>query len=536
MTTILNHAIEYRKQGISVIPMTSYINPKDNKVGKKPLIKWEQYQKTLPTMQEILGWWTQWPTAMIGIVTGELSGMMVVDADTQEACELIEKTLPETWDSIAIVKSPRGGKHYYFKSLNGKWQTKAGVLPGIDIRANGGLICAAPSRNVAGKEYRWLSEIEFKKEMLEEMPDALSELLSSAQQRPKFAVDMKDIGSIFTPGRRDQDLFHLALAMRKAGESKEYAFSVLKKITEHWTDTNDDKLLLEKVRSAFTYEEKKERNLAEEVKEWLNEHDGEILTNDIYRDLNITDKTHKANIRKILQRQKEEKILRPDAKKAGCYHKIDRSSDIIDWKNADLTEVAISYPLELEKLCITLKKTIVVVAGVSDAGKTAFLLHCAALNTGRGMPIKYFSSEMGDAELRFRINQTDIPAEVWDEIDFRERVDNFADAIDPDAINIIDYIEIFENAYMIGKHIKDIFDKLKNGIALIAIQKDKNKELGTGSHYSMHKSRLYINIDYEQMTIKKLKNKRYMETKTRDSKRSFKIERGLLVPTSEWQL
>lgn len=88
-----------------------------------------------------------------------------------------------------------------------------------------------------------------------------------------------------------------------------------------------------------------------------------------------------------------------------------------------------SYPLELEKLFITLKRTIIVVAGVSDAGKTAFLMQCAALNAGRKLPVKYFSSEMGDAELRFRIDRTDIPKEVWKQIDFRERYEDYAEGL-----------------------------------------------------------------------------------------------------------
>lgn len=275
-------------------------------------------------------------------------------------------------------------------------------------------------------------------------------------------------------------------------------------------------------------------SLTDEIGVWLEQHTGEILINDIYRDLNLMDKNQKSNSRKIIHRLVEKKELKPDKKKSGCYHKINNTSEVIDWEHADLTEVPMSYPLELEKLFITLKRTIIVVAGVSDAGKTAFLMHCAALNAGRKLPVRYFSSEMGDAELRFRIDRTDIPKEVWKQIDFRERYEDFCEGIDPDAINIIDYIEIFENTYLIGKHIKDVFDKLNNGIAIIAIQKDSKKEQGLGGMFSMHKSRLYLNIDYEQLQIVKCKNKRYMESNLRGQKIKFRINRGLLESTSDW--
>ena len=170
-------------------------------------------------------------------------------------------------------------------------------------------------------------------------------------------------------------------------------------------------------------------SLTDEINVWIEQHTGEILINDIYRDLNLMDKNQKSNSRKIIHRLVEKKALRPDKKKSGCYHKINNSSEVIDWEHADLTEVPMSYPLELEKLFITLKRTIIVVAGVSDAGKTAFLMQCAALNAGRKLPVKYFSSEMGDAELRFRIDRTDIPKEVWKQIDFRERYEDYAEGL-----------------------------------------------------------------------------------------------------------
>lgn len=57
-------------------------------------------------------------------------------------------------------------------------------------------------------------------------------------------------------------------------------------------------------------------------------------------------------------------------------------------------------------------------------------------------------------------------------MDFVERSSNFADAIDPDGINIIDFpFEVHDNFYAIGAEIKKIFDALKGGVVFIAIQK-----------------------------------------------------------------
>ena len=49
--------------------------------NKKSLIKWEEYQKRLPTEQEIIDWWAKFPEANVGIVTGLISGLVVIDID-----------------------------------------------------------------------------------------------------------------------------------------------------------------------------------------------------------------------------------------------------------------------------------------------------------------------------------------------------------------------------------------------------------------------------------------------------------------------
>jgi hypothetical protein len=495
MESILKAAIKYRNQGFSVIPMVSIYNQKENKCDKKALDKWGQYQKTLPTIKEIAQWWGKWPNAMVGIITGELSGIMVVDADTKEACELIEKTIPENMDSFAIAESPRGGRHYYFKCINGKWQTKAGVLPDIDIRANGGIICAPPSINIKGGKYGWISELN--REMLDEMPAALEELLSAAQQKPKFAVDVKDVGSIFTPGRRDTDLFHLALALRKAGETKEYTFSVLKKITEHWADTNDDKLLLEKVKSAFTYEEKKERNLTDEIRQWIGETNGDFDYKACDFDLDLKSKAEKTNRRKIFNRMKNENIIIGIHGKNGWFRRVENIVDYANYVDVAPSYIAIDMPLGISNIVKFSPKSIVVVAGSTNSGKTTFFLNIVKEND---FNFVYFNSEMSVNKFRGRLDDFELPIEFWNKkMKMVERVYNIADAIHPNDINIIDFLETdWEKPYLAAGKIREIFDKLDQGMAIIGLQKKRDATIPRGGEGTLEKAQFAIALDYKK--------------------------------------
>jgi hypothetical protein len=62
------------KMNFSVIPVRK---------NKKAFVKWSQYQNTKPSSQQIKEWWSKWPDANIGIITGAISGIDVVDCDSE---------------------------------------------------------------------------------------------------------------------------------------------------------------------------------------------------------------------------------------------------------------------------------------------------------------------------------------------------------------------------------------------------------------------------------------------------------------------
>src|SRR5665647_1987583 len=85
----LDRALAYHQMGLAVIPM------RENGDEKKPYVRWGKYREKLPTAQEIRAWWSKWPEANIGIITGSISGLFVLDVDSQEARDFaIEKGLP----------------------------------------------------------------------------------------------------------------------------------------------------------------------------------------------------------------------------------------------------------------------------------------------------------------------------------------------------------------------------------------------------------------------------------------------------------
>lgn len=110
----------------------------------------------------ILGWYERWPDSNVGIVTGEVAGIFVLDIDVkndgEEALAELEAkigTLPAT----ASVRTGGGGRHLYFDYPEGGMRNSASQIgPGIDIRGDGGFVVAPPSLHKSGNQYAWITE------------------------------------------------------------------------------------------------------------------------------------------------------------------------------------------------------------------------------------------------------------------------------------------------------------------------------------------------------------------------------------------
>jgi len=105
MTHILSSALRLLEQGWSVIP----IQP----AGKRPLLPWVPFQQRRPQLAEVEAWWKRWPEANVGVVTGALSGIVVLDVDGKEGDKSLgarKVVLPPT--TLALTGN---GLHYYFR-------------------------------------------------------------------------------------------------------------------------------------------------------------------------------------------------------------------------------------------------------------------------------------------------------------------------------------------------------------------------------------------------------------------------------------
>lgn len=140
--TMLDWALFYReKLQWSIIPVAK---------DKRPLVNWKNYQEVTASVEEIREWWNKFPEANIGVVTGRISNLIVVDIDPRHGGS------DELFKSIETVKAKTGGGgwHYFFKYEEGI-KNFAAIKSGIDIRSEGGFVVIAPSIHQSGNKYEW---------------------------------------------------------------------------------------------------------------------------------------------------------------------------------------------------------------------------------------------------------------------------------------------------------------------------------------------------------------------------------------------
>lgn len=242
-------------------------------------------------------------------------------------------------------------------------------------------------------------------------------------------------------------------------------------------------------------QEGRHQTITELVKQYVKDTTGAFSISMCFEWISAITQCDKNTIRAILHRFHKNNEIAKYGDKDGWYITVAKDLQKINWTDVDITPSSIALPFNLTEYVSIYPKNIITVAGEPNSGKTAFCLNIAKMNIGNGMPIRYFSSEMGAVELKIRLSKfNDISQYEWQEVEFYERCSNFAPVINPNGINIIDYMELSDAFYKIAEYTREIYEALDKGICIIAIQKDKKSDVGRGGVFGLEKPRLYLNM------------------------------------------
>jgi hypothetical protein len=142
-------ALQLAQKGLAVFPCQPH--------GKEPACDTGLHAATTDR-ERIDRWWHAFPNLNIGIATGMVSGVFVLDIDGEDGEGSLLKLESEHGALPPTVEAITGkGRHCYFR-ITGKRKISNSVGQlgvGLDVRGDGGYVIAPPSVHPSGRTYAW---------------------------------------------------------------------------------------------------------------------------------------------------------------------------------------------------------------------------------------------------------------------------------------------------------------------------------------------------------------------------------------------
>jgi hypothetical protein len=250
-------ALRYASWGYAVLPC--------ERGGKKPhrMLPPEggvHWASTDPAL--IRRWWSNDPAAGIGVATGQVSALAVIDCDVKGQHDGMESLMDflhgspiSTMAGHPVARTPSGGVHLWMRTPPGAViPDRPGILPGVDVKGDGGYVIAAPSARLVlpdGRDgerveplpvpYAWergcpcMAEAPWAPAWL----PAWLESVPRGQQQAGIADTPPDMDELLKTGiavgERNYTIYRLACSMyRKVGTDPTASGVVVSKIEAIW--------------------------------------------------------------------------------------------------------------------------------------------------------------------------------------------------------------------------------------------------------------------------------------------------------------
>ena len=224
----------YIDSGWSVLP----VKPDE----KRPyMTNWLQYTKTKPPKDKVLNWFHTLSGAGVGVVTGRVSNMVVLDVESY--CPTPIEKLLEMYPTQMYSRTGSGGYHlfYQYPTAMARVSNRVKLMEGVDLRADGGFIVLPPTLHPSGNRYQWV-----KRGPLGTFPKSLLDLDSQpkTQQGEGWITDL--LHGVSEGGRNDA-------CARLAGYffKKGLTYDIVEALLMEWNERNDPPLTAREMRTTI---------------------------------------------------------------------------------------------------------------------------------------------------------------------------------------------------------------------------------------------------------------------------------------------
>lgn len=210
--------------------------------GRKQPLTPHGFHDATTDQERVKGWWRRTPEANIGLPTGIVSGVVVVDIDVHDrgnGFPVFERArvagLVDGWSWL--VRTPSGGLHAYFPANGPERRSWASPTTHIDFRGDGGYVVVPPSRiqlPTAERSYEVIAVAQHEPRTLDAA--ALRTFLEPPRPQPR-AISLPVVGArpdklaawvaSRPAGGRNHGLFWAACRLAESGHDVHQTLGVL---------------------------------------------------------------------------------------------------------------------------------------------------------------------------------------------------------------------------------------------------------------------------------------------------------------------
>ncbi len=223
----------YVDSGWSILP----VKPEE----KRPyMTNWLQYMRVKATQKQVDNWFNNLAGAGVGVVTGKISNIVVLDVESY--CKTPIEELLKKYPTQLIARSGSGGWHLYYQYPTGisKVSNRVGIFEGADLRGDGGFIVLPPTRHPNGGVYEWVQK---------GIPGTFPLALLDIESKPTVQNEGWIVEALrgVSEGGRNDTCARLAGYFFKKGMNSD----IVEALLLEWNERNDPPLPVKEVRTTL---------------------------------------------------------------------------------------------------------------------------------------------------------------------------------------------------------------------------------------------------------------------------------------------
>ncbi len=210
------------------------------------------------------------------------------------------------------------------------------------------------------------------------------------------------------------------------------------------------------------------------------------------------------------------------------FRPVDQTYEEIILDGQDVKEEPFKLPMGMHEYAFIFTPALLTVGGEWNKGKTAYCFETACLNCEQYRTVIYVSEGAELMKLRVKNKYGYVPSPM--PFTMRRKTGNFADVINPDEFDlfIIDYLRPnMEKPYAVANDLKAIYDKLRDKIAMVAMQKPTGRDIPYGGEPTQWETMLGIAIGSGYAKFTKIKVPKIFDPDPYKTKWEFRITKGV---------